>query len=760
LKRWTAFSLLALLLLVSIDSSFHYAYAFHCGFSKDKYLMGEQPVVLWDGHYFDYITAALLLKLIPASGNNYQFNVPSELVRIGSYVIPHVFDMNDVGNWQVTITVSSPQLQYTEEYSCGGSQVVLLPIIFLPGIAGTELYSGNWEVWPLATGGSRFDLMLEDDGNTPAKLGVDIRTGSILRSSPANFYGGMIGYLTSLPCPSLPQKKCYREKENLFTYPYDWRLHLTEPFVGLHLLIEEALQKNPGAGKVILLAHSLGGVIARYYLLSIPADASKVDSLITMGSPFWGSPKAYYALVHGYNFDNPTVRQELMKVLAQNASAVYDLLPSAPFLYEGSLENVGTPASRALSLPDTYNVKYKGYDLSQIRRGIFRDTWYQSKDNIWSFTPGLLEQARKLLAIGGDRSNPTPLPTGVKHYAIYGYGPPTLCGFQMFPPILGEPYIEVAGRPLVGEPMFGTGDGTVPYAGYEISTATKHYYVNSAHGDLANNRQVQSIVGGIITGKPAEPSEIPFESTWRNTQCRSMFVRSQLFGDVTLDMLAFELHSAAHLTIMGPNGTLGFNSQGGIVESQPSATFLSMDGVEYAVITGLSGTYNVNVNGIDSGKFTLGVTIVKSGKSSTFSYSDVPVKNGTVAQVNINQTQITNSLPALQVTTDGKTTSVAAGGSSVTITTSTTTSPISPQIVILGLSTIALPIIGVIALIVFVVRRRRGGRRGGAAAELGVPSRPSPTPVPAVGGSKFCINCGVRIPAAYRFCGSCGSKQD
>lgn len=88
-----------------------------------------------------------------------------------------------------------------------------------------------------------------------------------------------------------------------------------------------------------------------------------------------------------------------------------------------------------------------------------------------------------------------------------------------------------------------------------------------------------------------------------------------------------------------------------------------------------------------------------------------------------------------------------------------TTTAASTSMIILDLSVIALPFIGIIGLIVFVVRRRKGKRTGGAAAEV-LASRPSPAPVPMTEGTKFCTACGVRIPVTARFCENCGSKQD
>jgi hypothetical protein len=103
-------------------------------------------------------------------------------------------------------------------------------------------------------------------------------------------------------------------------------------------------------------------------------------------------------------------------------------------------------------------------------------------------------------------------------------------------------------------------------------------------------------------------------------------------------------------------------------------------------------------------------------------------------------------------------------GSDFTISVTAQTVPTNPQstsMIILGLSVIAIAIIGVI---VFVVRRRRKGKRTAGTAAEGLASRPSPAPppapVPTAEGTKFCTACGVRIPVTAPFCASCGGKQD
>lgn len=85
-----------------------------------------------------------------------------------------------------------------------------------------------------------------------------------------------------------------------FVFPYDWRLSNT---YNAKILAEEILIKwwdgqSPNEvfpqERITIIAHSLGGLVARYYLESEEFHGSRfVHQLITVGTPHLGSPEAY-----------------------------------------------------------------------------------------------------------------------------------------------------------------------------------------------------------------------------------------------------------------------------------------------------------------------------------------------------------------------------------------------------------------------------------------------------------------------------------
>lgn len=132
-----------------------------------------------------------------------------------------------------------------------------------------------------------------------------------------------------------------------FQLPYDWRRDISEQAQALHELIAEAqtltrdeLGLAPDAPvRVDVVAHSMGGLVLRYYLRygtqrlpddgSMPeltwAGASNVRQAILIGTPNAGSVLALKQLVNGYDLNPlfPNYRPSILGTMP----AIYQLMP-------------------------------------------------------------------------------------------------------------------------------------------------------------------------------------------------------------------------------------------------------------------------------------------------------------------------------------------------------------------------------------------------------------------------------------------------
>ncbi len=555
-----------------------------------------------------------------------------------------------------------PNTITTIDYTTANSTTTAnhLPIIFIPGIAGTFLVraSDSNTVWPCPNavttgcaaskylfGYTTYWQLLMSDSNGAGEYGAGVVPGDILQSGfKTNFYGGFISYLKTLG---------YVPNVDLYVFPYDWRHDVTTQFSDLDYLVHKALDAT-GESKVILIGHSMGGLIADGYVHSDPTRAALVDSLITIGTPYFGAPKAYYAITQGYTFGNAIITPEIMKVVAQNSPGAYDLIPRVPFIqdtngsfltyqqatsiyYPGLMSNSMTPVT-PLNVTDSAKlILSPGFPQ-------------RTPTPTWTFNPTILGQIQTIGDLIGPKGSPNPLPPGIKQYVIIGTGVQTLGYYRMVDAGSWPDYYLYGNQHVIMVPQFQDGDGTVPIRMAQISTATDTYYVpyhrsiftggSSEHGALTDNTQAQQIVGTILGGNPASPSSFPYNN-------QALTNRDK---DVN-----FTLHSNAQLTIIDPKtgDRLGYNAAGGIDETIGTATFIQENGIEYASIQNVSEPLTVLVNGSSTGNFTLTVNYSNPNGNIAFAYHDVQVQNGTQAQLAFDPSTISlndrTSVPALNV---------------------------------------------------------------------------------------------------------------
>jgi hypothetical protein len=134
---------------------------------------------------------------------------------------------------------------------------------------------------------------------------------------------------------------------NLIEFPYDWRL---DNRINARRLLEAAVpalerwQRHaqlPDA-RLILLAHSMGGLIARYFL-EVLGGWRYSRALVTFGTPFLGSLEALGYLANGYK----RMHVDLTAAM-RSFPSVYQLMPVYPALrtvagWRRVAETVGVP---------------------------------------------------------------------------------------------------------------------------------------------------------------------------------------------------------------------------------------------------------------------------------------------------------------------------------------------------------------------------------------------------------------------------------
>jgi len=210
-------------------------------------------------------------------------------------------------------------------------------VVLLPGITGSVLQKDGKDVWAVSPGAalralvsfgrSITDLELHDDadlddGVTAPMVMPDIHL--IPGLWKIDGYGKVSNYI----------RRTFDAKagENFFEFPYDWR---RDNRVAARQLKDEsdrwlhARRKKYPDAKLILVGHSMGGLVSRYFLECLDGWRD-TRMLVTFGTPYRGSLNALAFIVHGMRKAlGPITLIDLSKLL-RSFTSVYQLLPIYP----------------------------------------------------------------------------------------------------------------------------------------------------------------------------------------------------------------------------------------------------------------------------------------------------------------------------------------------------------------------------------------------------------------------------------------------
>lgn len=185
------------------------------------------------------------------------------------------------------------------------------PVIIIHGLFGAELYSDDGEnIW------GKFNYQRIVDKKILLQLAFSpLKVGAIM--SHAQIAPGNVSVYRlknySLLLNAL--KKFGYSDGNLFVFAYDWRQSVPENVTELHKFILEKSKLFPEGQKFDIIAHSMGGLVARYYLQygaqKLPAEglpllsdegSARIEKLFVFGTPNCGYADTVLELCKGLSF--------------------------------------------------------------------------------------------------------------------------------------------------------------------------------------------------------------------------------------------------------------------------------------------------------------------------------------------------------------------------------------------------------------------------------------------------------------------------
>jgi len=364
-------------------------------------------------------------------------------------------------------------------------------VVILPGITGSVLQKDGKDIWNyssqsvwqlIQTFGNSLDrLKLPSDTPITEDFDDGIRATSLVRG--AHIIPGLEKVLSGYHLTSqlikdnfeLIEGSIFDDKPaNFYEFPYDWRLDNRINAQRLKTFLDRQLpiwREHTGLkdAKVILLAHSMGGLISRYYLEVLEGWVD-CKALFTFGTPYRGSINAIDFLVNG---------QKLLKVVdltdvLRSLPSVYQLLPRQPVFKIG--DGYQSIAQATIPLPN-------------INPNMALDA-EKFHDEIEAAVKLHLDDAKYLKSY--------------KIIPIVGIKQTTKQSAQL---VDGKITISATELPQGIDRIYGDGDGTVPYWSaipQELSYEYRETYIAEQHGAIQSNSEVLRQVRDRIRGMQAQ----------------------------------------------------------------------------------------------------------------------------------------------------------------------------------------------------------------------------------------------------------------
>lgn len=551
-------------------------------------------------------------------------------------------------------------------------------VLFLPGIKGSRLYEpsgvcGLFEtecdrsLWLPLSDLAVPKLYLNPDGTS---VNPDVYTrpdGLLYRVLGRKFYDSIDNRM--------------RDAQRLGIYgngwkwqpaAYDWRLgtetladsgrleegrvsYVTSTSVPyLQHTLRDLASTSP-TGKVTIIAHSYGGLLAHSLIQALGPDAEQlVDNLVLVGVPEHGAPRAIGSLLFGdreaipgfTHLPNVILTHERARTFALNSPATYELLPSG-----GHFDTAPLNERSIISFDssDRFTRERNSYGgtidtLEELHSYVAnRDGGRMQPAEDDLSRPAVVSEGLLAVARHADTKHDSMLPPGISVHRVIGSGESTVSGLRLYERTsyaLGVP----TGARLAYEPRFSMlGDGTVPTwsaAGNENENAHEYWVDLDAvrnndqrfsHANLLESPQVLSLIEGILRGNPVLPSGI-----------------SETGPETGIRRIRLMLYSPATIMVKDEQGNrTGITPEGTVVEDIPDSLYGEFGTHAYVeLVPGRS--YTAIFTGTATGTISWSLASDETGVRTEL--LDLPVSPGSSYELSFTDT---DDIQALTMDADG-----------------------------------------------------------------------------------------------------------
>ena len=543
-------------------------------------------------------------------------------------------------------------------------------ILFLPGLKASRLYTkqenaGENRRWiPNLWSDDAEHLLLDESGKSIQTVYTKEVLDSVITG---NIYETFLEKMSAW--------KSEGKIEDYRAFAYDWRMNV-ESLVREGVLYPNSVTRSltddflslagsSKTGKVTIIAHSNGGLLAKALLLELGKQGKSdlAETVVFVASPQMGTPLSVLSLLYGYDEPIPgMISQEEARRLAEYMPGAYGLLPTREYFTSTDTPFIHfiSERTRYAQYRDTYGKGIETYDelisflsASQDRRS---DPKAEAIDEENVLSKSLLEEAdflhRRLARWkNGDSTRVIQIAgwgldtvSGVKYeekeagrcYGAPGQSVPSCTGLGEYEPTY-EPIFTIDGDGIVTDPsavMISEGESIERYW-VNLLEYNNETIFDRKHRDILEVHSVLEFLEMIVL--KSDPLSYPrYISQNRPDHTKENTSRIRLSLYSPLDMHLFD--SEGRHT--GPQMTPVDSGQARVEETAlPGSSYFEFGDRKYASLP--NGTQAlVELRGYGAGHYTLSLEEVeeRDGKevvTKKLTYAFVPTSSQTKASIDI-----------------------------------------------------------------------------------------------------------------------------
>lgn len=527
-------------------------------------------------------------------------------------------------------------------------------VLFLPGLKASRLYKDSKflfstttnRLWEPDMNADVEKLYLDENGKS---LEAEIYVKDVVDSAfgVKNIYKSFLADMEAMVADNTINE--------WLPFAYDWREGVDDIASGKLISEIEKLALSSKTGKVTIVAHSNGGLVAKTLGMELEkaGKINLIDKVMFVAVPQFGTPQAVAVLLHGYGesiLNGFVLKASTARTLGINMPGAYGLLPSAEFFNRSIKPVISFPATNI----DSYS------DFSDFLIASKDDRVKPKSSELDS--PEILSQSLLAKAQGIHESiDSWNFPPSVQSYFISGWGMYTTEGMRYE----GEEFSinkTLRGDGVVVSQSSKNPQIILPTAYFNQGRFNKDLKDDVEHAEILEASPVRDFISQIMKKNTASVADISLPSylSWKEPEISDY---------PYLGSLVVSVHSPIDIDVYdNRGGHIGLVPLKDIAPKYPDSDIMYVEdtiggdyedlaGRKYITIPYSEGeNYTVKLSGTGVGTFTFKIEKYDNNmrQIASTTYTDLPVTPLLVASTTLNSFFLEPTLH-LDVDGDGKT---------------------------------------------------------------------------------------------------------